>query len=65
MEANPERRRYRRIAPLYDLMEAIPERTRVGRWRRVLLERLAAGLALELGVGTGKNIPYYPGGIDD
>lgn len=59
MEPNPERRRYERIAPMYDLMEAIPERTRMGPWRRILLERSPAGLALELGVGTGQNLAYH------
>ncbi|MFB3925393.1 MAG: class I SAM-dependent methyltransferase [Syntrophales bacterium] len=54
--------RYNRIAPYYDVMEIISERT-FSRWRRRLLTR-AKGKVLEVGVGTGKNFPYYPGGVD-
>lgn len=54
--------RYNRIAPLYDAMEAVIERALFGRWRRRLWSRLPAGRILEVGVGTGKNMPYYPAG---
>lgn len=54
--------RYNRIAPYYDVMEIISERT-FSRWRRELLAR-AKGKVLEVGVGTGKNFPYYPEGVD-
>lgn len=54
--------RYNRIAPYYDVMEIISERT-FSRWRRQLLAR-AKGKVLEVGVGTGKNFPYYPEGVD-
>lgn len=53
---------YNRIAPYYDVMEIISERT-FSRWRRELLAR-AKGKVLEIGVGTGKNFPYYPEGAD-
>ena len=53
---------YNRIAPYYDVMEAISERT-FSRWRRQLVAR-AKGKVLEVGVGTGKNFPYYPEGVD-
>jgi ubiquinone/menaquinone biosynthesis C-methylase UbiE len=54
--------RYNRIAPYYDVMEIISERT-FSRWRRQLVAR-AKGKVLEVGVGTGKNFPYYPEGSD-
>ncbi len=54
--------RYNRIAPYYDVMEIISERT-FSRWRRQLLAR-TKGKVLEVGVGTGKNFPYYPEGVD-
>jgi ubiquinone/menaquinone biosynthesis C-methylase UbiE len=54
--------RYNRIAPYYDVMEIISERT-FSRWRRQLVAR-AKGKVLEVGVGTGKNFPYYPDGVD-
>jgi ubiquinone/menaquinone biosynthesis C-methylase UbiE len=54
--------RYNRIAPYYDVMEFITERT-FSRWRRQLVAR-AKGTVLEVGVGTGKNFPYYQKGAD-
>jgi SAM-dependent methyltransferase len=60
---NPEtrltRRRYDRIAPVYDALEWMME-WRASRWRRDLWARAEAGRILELGVGTGKNIRHYP-----
>jgi ubiquinone/menaquinone biosynthesis C-methylase UbiE len=52
--------RYDRIAPLYDLMEAPVERFAFGRWRERLWSLVRGQRILEVGVGTGKNIPYYP-----
>ena len=54
-----EQRRYNRVAPIYDAMEWFLE-SRAGRWRRELWDRVGNGRILELGVGTGKNLPYYP-----
>jgi ubiquinone/menaquinone biosynthesis C-methylase UbiE len=54
------RRRYNRIAPVYDLMESIVERSRFSRWRQVLWSKVEGKDILEVGVGTGKNFPYYP-----
>jgi phosphatidylethanolamine/phosphatidyl-N-methylethanolamine N-methyltransferase len=52
--------RYNRLAPVYDLMEWVTERSAFQGWRRDLWSRLPPGRILEVGVGTGKNIPYYP-----
>ena len=54
------RRRYNRVAFLYDLMEAPVEGLRFASWRRRLAGRIAGPTALEVGVGTGKNFAYYP-----
>ena len=53
------REKYDRFASKYDLAEAIPEIVLISRWRRKLLAQ-AEGEVLEAGVGTGKNLPYYP-----
>ena len=55
--------RYNRIAPVYDLMEAIVERFVYRRWRERLWSRVDGNRILEVGVGTGKNLPYYPKGV--
>lgn len=57
------RSRYDLLAPLYDLMEAPVERLRYRAWRRTLWDDVHGPDVLELGVGTGKNIPYYPSGV--
>lgn len=54
--------RYDRIAPIYDLMEAVVERLAFRRWRKRLWSHVDGGRVLEVGVGTGKNIPYHPPG---
>ena len=53
-------KRYDRIAPFYDLMEAPVEKLRFSSWRKRLKDRITGERALEIGVGTGKNLPYYP-----
>jgi ubiquinone/menaquinone biosynthesis C-methylase UbiE len=54
------RKRYNRIAFLYDLMEAPMERLRFASWRQQLTGRIKGRKALEVGVGTGKNLIFYP-----
>ncbi|MGD2144450.1 MAG: methyltransferase domain-containing protein [Anaerolineae bacterium] len=56
------RARYDRIAPVYDLLEAAVERLAFHRWRRWLWPQVGGERVLEVGVGTGKNLPYYPEG---
>jgi ubiquinone/menaquinone biosynthesis C-methylase UbiE len=58
------RARYERIAPVYDLLEVLPE-LRYRKWRHRFWDRVnqrlpQAGSLLELGVGTGRNVPYWP-----
>ncbi|MEJ2560181.1 MAG: methyltransferase domain-containing protein [Anaerolineae bacterium] len=54
--------RYDRIAPFYDLMEWATERSAFQAWREDLWSRVPPGRILEVGVGTGKNMSYYPEG---
>ncbi len=57
---NNTRKRYNRIAFIYDLMEAPLEFLHLASWREKLRNCIIGGRALEIGVGTGKNLPYYP-----
>ena len=61
---NPTRRRYDRLASFYDLLEAPVERFRFASWRARLRDRILGDRALEVGVGTGKNLPYYPRDVE-
>ncbi|MCY4405770.1 MAG: class I SAM-dependent methyltransferase [Rhodospirillaceae bacterium] len=52
---------YRRIAPFYDFLDGSFERKRYAPIRGELFAGLT-GRILDAGVGTGRNIPYYPAG---
>ncbi len=56
------RGRYDRIAPLYDVMQRMNER-RFAPHRTALWGRVQGPRVLEVGVGTGMNIPLYPEGV--
>ena len=54
--------KYDGFAPWYDWLESIPNLLGLGRLRRGLL-RQASGKVLEVAAGTGKNLNYYPSGV--
>ena len=58
-ETRATRRRYDRIARFYDVMGGFGEQ-RYRNWRERAWALVAGPEVLEVGVGTGKNIPYYP-----
>lgn len=51
--------KYNRISPVFDMMELPMETMRFGKWREEILTGLS-GRVLDVGIGTGKNIPHYP-----
>lgn len=57
------RRRYDRAARFYDLFENPMEIMALKKWRFEVMKDLS-GKVLEIGVGTGKNIEYYPNNLD-
>ncbi|MBT5777952.1 MAG: class I SAM-dependent methyltransferase [Rhodospirillaceae bacterium] len=54
-----KRATYQRIAKWYDLLDAPFERKRYQPLRPLLFQGLS-GRVLDAGVGTGRNIPFYP-----
>jgi ubiquinone/menaquinone biosynthesis C-methylase UbiE len=56
-----ERPRYTRIAPFYDLLDLPFEYLRYRPIRRMLFQSVR-GAVLDAGVGTGRNMPFYPDG---
>ncbi|MFO7915370.1 MAG: methyltransferase domain-containing protein [Candidatus Krumholzibacteriales bacterium] len=59
---NKIQKRYNRIARVYDILES-PMEMRFSKWREELLKE-AGDKTLEVGIGTGKNIPYYPRDVE-
>lgn len=63
-ETDQIRKRYNRIAFFYNSLEAPMEWLRFRNWRDRLRSAIAGPKTLEVGVGTGKNLPYYPLDVD-
>jgi phosphatidylethanolamine/phosphatidyl-N-methylethanolamine N-methyltransferase len=54
------KKRYDRIAPYFEGMEAVMEGLLFKNWRNKLWAKVDGHHILEVGVGTGKNFDYYP-----
>jgi len=69
-ENNKIKKRYDRVAPVYDSLEYLMEKGKMGDWRQNLWQRVEDKIdkdnmrLLEAGVGSGKNIEYYPDNIE-
>jgi len=50
-------------ARLYEPVLWLGEKTGLGRWRQKLVSQVS-GAVLELGAGTGLNLPHYPEGLE-
>jgi ubiquinone/menaquinone biosynthesis C-methylase UbiE len=56
------RARYNRLAPIYDVLDGLSELFSTRFQRQRLWSLVPTGQILEIGIGTGKNMPYYPTG---
>src|SRR6185437_1095343 len=56
---SPNLERYERIAPIYDLLDLPFEYSRYRKIRPMLFQGLK-GRVLDAGVGTGRNMQFYP-----
>jgi ubiquinone/menaquinone biosynthesis C-methylase UbiE len=56
--------RYKYLAPLYDFLEAPMEWLGLGNLRHQLLREVVGPEVLEVGFGTGKNLPHYNAGVN-
>ncbi|MDZ7692372.1 MAG: hypothetical protein U5K69_14755 [Balneolaceae bacterium] len=63
-ETTHTKSRYDWIAPLYNAMEWPVEKLLFQGWRSDLRQQVEGPNVLEIGVGTGKNIPHYPDDIE-
>lgn len=59
---NKIKKRYNRIAGVYDILDK-PMKAAASKWREKLLSQIG-GKVLEVGIGTGRNIPYYPANVE-
>ena len=56
-------KKYDRFSKIYDSFESLMERRAFLKYRKKALS-LAKGRVLEVGIGTGKNLPYYPKDVE-
>lgn len=54
------RKKWDRTARFYDIFTAPMDAMGLVKWRKMLFSEIPEGFILEIGVGTGKNIEFYP-----
>ncbi len=52
------------VAPVYDRVMYIAEKCCLKEWRRKLISRVKGKRVLEVGIGTGANIPFYSSDVE-
>jgi len=57
-------KRYDRVSSIYDLLEKPMELMAFSKWRERIIKRIEGEKILEVGVGTGKNLQYYPENVN-
>ncbi len=57
------KRRYAKIASFYDLMDNLTAGSNESKWRQLSWSKAEGSTILEIGIGTGRNFPYYPSGV--
>lgn len=60
VDSEKTKRRYDRLAPYFDAIESFLEALFLRSRRKILWNKVKGNHILEVGVGTGKNFPYYP-----
>ncbi|NJE41950.1 class I SAM-dependent methyltransferase [Thermococcus sp. GR6] len=63
MKMEKTAKKYDRFSKIYDLFESPMEVRAFSKYRKKALS-MAKGKVLEIGVGTGKNLPYYPKDVE-
>lgn len=54
-----DKKRYDKAAARYDIFESPMELMLFSRWRKLLFDNIEGDYILDVGIGTGKNIPHY------
>ncbi|WP_414839255.1 class I SAM-dependent methyltransferase [Carnobacterium sp. TMP28] len=63
-ETKKIKNRYNRISKIYDVLEGPMEAMTKSAWNEKLMDAIEGKKVLEVGVGTGKNLLFYPDNVE-